>query len=60
MWAKAQYISIVLSKVIVVTDDDNDNRPIDTIVKPVFFLNRGVSKRGDFIESTKINFHRKL
>ena len=29
----------------------------DIIVKSVFFLIQGVSKRGDFPESAKVNFH---
>ena len=34
--AKAQFNPIILLKVIAVTDDDNDNRQRDTVVKPDF------------------------
>ena len=60
--AKAESNLMILSEVIAITDDDNDNddnRQADTAVKPVFF-NQGVSKRGNLMKTGRVKFYSNL
>ena len=58
--AKAQFNLMILSKVITLTDNDNnDNRQRDTVVKTVFSQS-GASKRGDLMKTEGVKFYTNL